>query len=211
MRGMSRTALLGISIAFFPAGAWAQTCNTVDRSVLLILDASGSMNAKLPNGETRIAVARGAVKGVASFIPGARATVPPPLWLPVAAREQGLRRHQALRSLRAGERQRRPDHRERSMEPPHKGTRRSPIRSIRRPAISRPTPRNASSCSSATARKPARATRRSRRKRSPPKASPFTPWDSSSIRPLAGSCRRSRAPPAAPISMRRWDRNCPTH
>jgi hypothetical protein len=70
MRGMSRTALLGISITFFPAGAWGQTCNTVDRSVLLILDASGSMNAKLPNGETRIAVAQRAVKGVASFIPG---------------------------------------------------------------------------------------------------------------------------------------------
>ena len=70
MRGMSRTALLGIGIAFFPAGAWGQTCNTVDRSVLLILDASGSMNATLPNGETRIAVAQRAVKGVASFIPG---------------------------------------------------------------------------------------------------------------------------------------------
>jgi len=70
MRGISHTALLGISITFFPAGAWGQTCNTVDRSVLLILDASGSMNAKLPNGETRIAVAQRAVKGVASFIPG---------------------------------------------------------------------------------------------------------------------------------------------
>jgi hypothetical protein len=31
--------------------------------VLLIMDASGSMNAKLPNGETRIAVAQRAVKG----------------------------------------------------------------------------------------------------------------------------------------------------
>ena len=70
MRGMSRAALLGIGISFFPAGAWGQTCNTVDRSVLLILDASGSMNAKLPSGETRMAIARGAVKGVASFIPG---------------------------------------------------------------------------------------------------------------------------------------------
>ena len=39
------------------------------RSVLLILDASGSMNAKLPNGETRIAVAQRATKGVAGFIP----------------------------------------------------------------------------------------------------------------------------------------------
>ena len=37
--------------------------------MLLILDASGSMNAKLPNGETRIAVAQRAIKGVAGFIP----------------------------------------------------------------------------------------------------------------------------------------------
>jgi von Willebrand factor type A domain len=52
-----------------PAVASAQTCNTADRSVLLILDSSGSMNAKLPNGETRIAVAQRAIKGVAGFIP----------------------------------------------------------------------------------------------------------------------------------------------
>jgi hypothetical protein len=51
------------------AAAWGQSCNTADRSVLLILDASGSMNAKLPNGETRIAVAQRAIKGVAGFIP----------------------------------------------------------------------------------------------------------------------------------------------
>ena len=49
--------------------ASAQTCNTAERSVLLILDASGSMNAKLPNGETRIAVAQRATKGVAGFVP----------------------------------------------------------------------------------------------------------------------------------------------
>jgi hypothetical protein len=47
----------------------AQTCNTADRSVLLILDASGSMNARLPNGESRIDVARRAVKGVATQLP----------------------------------------------------------------------------------------------------------------------------------------------
>lgn len=35
----------------------------------MILDASGSMNAKLPNGETRIAVAKRAVNGVAAFVP----------------------------------------------------------------------------------------------------------------------------------------------
>jgi hypothetical protein len=59
--------LLAISV---PAAAFAQTCNTADRSVLLILDGSGSMNARLPNGETRIAVAQRAIKGVAGFIPG---------------------------------------------------------------------------------------------------------------------------------------------
>jgi hypothetical protein len=51
------------------APALAQSCNTADRSVLLILDASGSMNAKLPNGETRIAVAKRAIKGVVGFFP----------------------------------------------------------------------------------------------------------------------------------------------
>ena len=59
-------ALLG---SLMPMSALAQSCNTADRSVLLILDASGSMNAKLPNGETRIAVAQRAIKGVAGFIP----------------------------------------------------------------------------------------------------------------------------------------------
>jgi hypothetical protein len=34
-----------------------------------VLDASGSMNAKLPNGETRIEVARRAIKGVAALVP----------------------------------------------------------------------------------------------------------------------------------------------
>ena len=34
-----------------------------------MLDASGSMNARLPNGETRIEVARRAVKGVAALVP----------------------------------------------------------------------------------------------------------------------------------------------
>ena len=58
-----------ISLAILPNVASAQTCNSSDRSILLIMDASGSMNAKLPNGETRMAVAQRAVKGVASFIP----------------------------------------------------------------------------------------------------------------------------------------------
>jgi hypothetical protein len=65
---------LGGKLLFLPvvclcSGAFAQSCNTADRSVLLILDSSGSMNAKLPNGETRIAVAKRAIKGVAGFVP----------------------------------------------------------------------------------------------------------------------------------------------
>ena len=63
-----------VTLVAFAAGAQpsvslAQSCNTADRSVLLILDASGSMNARLPNGETRIAVAQRAIKGVAGFVP----------------------------------------------------------------------------------------------------------------------------------------------
>src|SRR3954447_13748557 len=53
-----------------PMPALAQSCNTADRSVLLILDSSGSMNARLPNGETRIAVAQRAIKGVTGSLPG---------------------------------------------------------------------------------------------------------------------------------------------
>ena len=64
-----RAALLSSAFALLATTALGQTCNTADRSVLLILDASGSMNAKLPNGETRIAVAQRAIKGVAGFIP----------------------------------------------------------------------------------------------------------------------------------------------
>ena len=58
-------AWLALAAVLFSTAASAQTCNTAERSVLLILDASGSMNAKLPNGETRIAVAQRAIKGVA--------------------------------------------------------------------------------------------------------------------------------------------------
>lgn len=64
-----RIAWLILATVPFSAVASAQTCNTTERSVLLILDASGSMNAKLPNGETRIAVAQRATKGVAGFVP----------------------------------------------------------------------------------------------------------------------------------------------
>ena len=62
-------AWLTLAAVLFSTVASAQTCNTAERSVLLILDASGSMNAKLPNGETRIAVAQRATKGVAGFVP----------------------------------------------------------------------------------------------------------------------------------------------
>src|SRR4051812_44672541 len=69
MKSWRRKASLCIFAAVLPSVAFAQACNRADRSVLLIMDASGSMNAKLPNGETRIAVAQRAVKGVASFVP----------------------------------------------------------------------------------------------------------------------------------------------
>jgi len=46
----------------------SQTCNNADRSVALILDASGSMHARLPSGESRIAAAQKVVKGVASLV-----------------------------------------------------------------------------------------------------------------------------------------------
>jgi hypothetical protein len=69
MQRTVHTSLVALALGLQPAAALAQSCNTADRSVLLILDASGSMNAKLPNGETRIAVAQRAVKGVAGLIP----------------------------------------------------------------------------------------------------------------------------------------------
>ena len=69
MQRAIRVSLIALAIGMLPATGLAQSCNTADRSVLLILDASGSMNAKLPNGETRIAVAQRAIKGVAGFIP----------------------------------------------------------------------------------------------------------------------------------------------
>ena len=67
-RSFSCKSLLLLA-AMAPSTAFGQTCNTAERSVLLILDSSGSMNARLPNGETRIAVAQRAIKGVAGSIP----------------------------------------------------------------------------------------------------------------------------------------------
>jgi len=69
MNGFSGRTLLLLGIALWPITTAAQTCNTADRTIALILDASGSMNAKLPHGETRIEVARRAVKGVAALVP----------------------------------------------------------------------------------------------------------------------------------------------
>ena len=69
MQKMIGAGLVALAAGLLPLTALAQSCNTADRSVLLILDASGSMNAKLSNGETRIAVAQRAIKGVAGFIP----------------------------------------------------------------------------------------------------------------------------------------------
>ena len=69
MQKIIRAGLVALAAGVLPAAALAQSCNTADRSVLLILDASGSMNARLPNGETRMAVAQRAVKGVASLVP----------------------------------------------------------------------------------------------------------------------------------------------
>ena len=69
MQMLARASLIALAGGLLPLTALAQSCNTADRSVLLILDASGSMNAKLPNGETRIGVARRAIKGVAGLVP----------------------------------------------------------------------------------------------------------------------------------------------
>ena len=75
MKNATCVSLIALAAGILPATVVAQSCNTADRSVLLILDASGSMNAKLPNGETRIAVAQRAIKGVAGFIPAQAQTV----------------------------------------------------------------------------------------------------------------------------------------
>ena len=55
-------------LACLPQAVASQTCNTAARSVALILDASGSMHARLPGGESRIAAAQKAVKGVAAVV-----------------------------------------------------------------------------------------------------------------------------------------------
>jgi hypothetical protein len=69
VRKVMRATAVALLAGVLPAAALAQSCNTADRSVLLILDASGSMNATLPGGDARITVAQRAIKGVASLIP----------------------------------------------------------------------------------------------------------------------------------------------
>lgn len=54
--------------ALLPAAAFPQTCNTADRAVALVLDASGSMNARLPAGGTRMTAAQRAIKDVAALV-----------------------------------------------------------------------------------------------------------------------------------------------
>src|SRR5688572_29371639 len=61
-------ALCALAGACLPLQALSQTCNNADRSIALILDASGSMHARLPSGESRIAAAQKAVKGVAAAV-----------------------------------------------------------------------------------------------------------------------------------------------
>ncbi len=66
---MKRAAVLVLATLLFGSTAWAQTCNHAGRTIALVMDASGSMNARLPNGETRIEVAKRAIKGVAALVP----------------------------------------------------------------------------------------------------------------------------------------------
>lgn len=69
MNKMVRASLVALGMAVLPSAVLGQACNTADRTIAVILDASGSMNAPLPNGETRFTVARRAVKGVAVHVP----------------------------------------------------------------------------------------------------------------------------------------------
>lgn len=70
MRKLS-PVIVFLAAALLPSLAQAQpkSCNHAGRSIALVLDASGSMNARLPNGETRIAVAKRAIKEVAALVP----------------------------------------------------------------------------------------------------------------------------------------------
>jgi hypothetical protein len=61
-------SLCAVVLGFAPLAGFSQACNNADRSVALILDASGSMHARLPGGESRIVAAQKAVKGVAALV-----------------------------------------------------------------------------------------------------------------------------------------------
>ncbi len=174
MQNLTRAAFVSFAALVLPVGAFAQTCNTADRSILLILDASGSMNAKLPNGETRIAVAQRAIKGVAGFIP--------------AQAQLSLRIYGAQSP--ANQKNCRDTHLAVPFGPASvagglittavdaaKAQGYTPIAYSLEQAANDfpPTPRSASSCSSATARRPARAIQWWRRRRWRPRASRFTP------------------------------------
>ena len=64
---MKRSAIPALAILLFGSTAWAQSCNHCRATIALVMDASGSMNARLPNGETRMEVAKRAIKGVAAL------------------------------------------------------------------------------------------------------------------------------------------------
>ena len=205
---MKRMAILSLALLSGSA-AWAQSCNTADRSVLLILDASGSMNARLPNGETRMAVAQRAIKGVAGFIP--------------AQAQLSLRLYGAQSAASR-----------KNCEDTHVGVPFGPAGASSGPIAATVDGAKAQgytpiaySLGQAANDFPADAKERvivlvsdgkeiagairwSLPRRSPPNASPFTPWASSSTPRRAGSSRPSRERLAAPISMRRWDRSCRT-
>ena len=66
---MRTLSLLALTAAVaLPADSLAQACRNAGQAVALILDASGSMHARLPSGESRIAAAQKAVKGVAALV-----------------------------------------------------------------------------------------------------------------------------------------------
>ena len=87
---MSRKAvcLAALLILTFHLPAVAET----GRSIELVLDASGSMNAKLPEGTTRIAAAKAAVANLVSGLGSDYAARIPRLWPSIAAKEKGLQR-----------------------------------------------------------------------------------------------------------------------
>jgi Ca-activated chloride channel family protein len=64
MRILAWLAVIVSIMAADPVSAWA------NRSVVLVLDASGSMNAKLPSGQTRVDAAKAAVADLAREMDG---------------------------------------------------------------------------------------------------------------------------------------------